>query len=265
MKYPECTQNVPYGVKTILVTLATGTCFWEADPEISCKSKTYLDTVGCSNVTGLRSEYGDGIVEFDVHNNSRAPPLPPNSSLIDPGNGNYFCNSFVSNITLETETWFIGTLNCTIFNLTILGENVHVENVTVLNYGHLNGNGLQLVSIASDKFAVITPEPGKFETTCEELSVKNSLVAVGACQDSWSISGPDGIAIYQASAPPEVSDGAHVVSVDSYLNIYGRSYEQRFVKGVTDIGAQKKLLATTAILAAFAIGFFLLVRFIIPG
>ena len=42
MKYPDCTHNVPHGVKTILVALATGTCFWEAEPEKVVNQKRML-------------------------------------------------------------------------------------------------------------------------------------------------------------------------------------------------------------------------------
>lgn len=265
MKYPDCTHNVPHGVKTILVALATGTCFWEAEPEKSCKPKTYADTLGCSNVSGLKLEYGNGLVEFDVHPTSRSPVLLPNTSLVDPGNGDYYCNVSIPNITLGRNSWLTGTHDCIITHLVVKGENVRVENVTVLSYGELNGNGLELVDISSDKFAVIKPDAGEFETSCEGLSVTNSLVAVGACRDSWTVSGPDGIALYQASQPPAVVNGAHTISVDGYIGIYGRDYEQRFVKGVTNIDNQKKLLSGAALIAAFAIGFFLLVRFIIPG
>ena len=140
---------------------------------------------------------------------------------------------------------------------------MRVENVTVLSYGELNGNGLELVAISSDKLPSSSRMLENLRRAAR-VSVSPIRLLPGACRDSWTVSGPDGIALYQASQPPAVVNGAHTISVDGYIGIYGRDYEQRFVKGVTNIDNQKTL-SGAALIAAFAIGFFLLVRFIIPG
>ncbi len=257
MQYPECKHNVPMCVKTLIVVLATGKCYFESDTH--CKSSKNGPSIAL-----LEKEYPNGIVKLDVAESSRPEPLVLNQSLIDTGDGDYYCNVTLGNVTLGASTWLIGTKDCVISRLSTTGRNVHVENVTILEYGPLNAVGLELIGVQSDAFAVVAPTNSTFEVACEGLLVVNASVAVGACRDQWTISGPFGVAIYQSASKPTVLDGASVISVDTYIGVFGRDYEQRFLEGATDTSDQQQLLGITATIAAASLGVLLLSCIVMP-
>lgn len=258
MQYPGCAEkNVPVCVKALVVVLATGNCYFESDSSCKlAKNRTFVEL--------LQKEYPNGIARLDVAESSRPAPLVANQSLLDPGNGDYYCDVPLGNVTLGASTWLIGTKDCVISRLSTTGRNVHVENVSILSYGPLNAVGLELVGVQSGAFAVVAPTNSTFEVQCEGLLVVNASVAVGACRDAWTISGPFGVAVYQSASKPTVLDGASVISVDTYIGVFGRDYEQRFLEGVTDTSSQQALLGMTAGIAAASLAVLLLSCIVIP-
>jgi hypothetical protein len=136
------------------------------------------------------------------------------------------------------------------------GPNVHIENVEVVNYGSIVGVGLELVNVTG-AFAVIKPRDDRLDVDCAGLTAINSRVAVAACTDSWSASGPDAVTVYQdASAPVDSTEYAgRVISVDRYTNsLFGRAYETRFYEGVTDVRSSRDLMDTALIFLAVSAG-----------
>lgn len=252
-----------FGVNMIVVAISTGSCFWEAANDSVCKPVDFVGGKGCKNMTEIRKEYPGELVEFTVDESSRIQPIAgPNFDDIS-GNGDFYCNSTLANVTLGANTWLIGSQDtCVIGRLSTTGPNCHIENLTVLSYGPLVGTKLQLVDIISGVPAVIAPDTSVFETNCEGLSVVNASVAVGACRDSWTVSGPTGLGIFQASKAPIVEDGAKIISIDTYVGVFGRDYEQRFIEGVTDVSNRQAILAYSATAFAISILVLLLVNFV---
>lgn len=248
-----------------MVAISTGTCFWESNENNVCKPADFGGR-GCHNMTEIRKEYPGELVEFTVDEGSRVQPIVgPNLDDIS-GNGDFYCNSTLGNVTLGANSWLVGSQDdCIISWLSTTGENCHIENLTVLSYGPLVGTNLQLVDIISSNPAVIAPHTSTFETKCDNLRAVNSSVAVGACRDSWAVVGPLGLGIFQASKAPTVEDGAKIVSIDTYIGVFGRDYEQRFLEGATDVSNQQGILALSASFLAVSIFFFFLVHFICPS
>lgn len=131
------------------------------------------------------------------------------------------------------------------------GPNVHVENAVVGTFGPLVGVGLELVNVRG-AYAVIKPRDDRLSVRCAGLRANNSLVAVGACEDSWYIDGTDTVAVYQDAKAP-IGDTGTVFSVDKYTSdLFGRAYEARFLEGVTDVDASKDLMYTAFEFAAIS-------------
>ena len=188
------------------------------------------------------------------------------------------CNGSMTTVTLGTATWFMGLgERCTVDLLNVharrppasqpapplrpsaaqtTGPNVHIENVEVANYGSIVGVGLELVNVTG-AFAVSKPRDDRLDVDCTGLNAINSRVAVAACTDSWSASGPNAVTVYQDASAPIDSTGyaGRVISVDRYTNnLFGRAYETRFYEGVTDVRSSRDLMDTALIFLAVSAG-----------